>query len=134
MVLYGERFDRRIKQWKEMILLTNLPASEAGDHAGPYAFLELADLYRSRWDIELFFRFLQSRLSYGHLLYRNENGITVMIYVTLIAALLLIWYKARTSIDRGWRSVQFWLEHDLHTWTVQALFDALSPPKQTNSL
>src|SRR5207302_2511392 len=121
VVVRGLRFDTRAGAWKEMTLLTNLPVSEEGALAGPYTFLELAELYRSRWDIEIFFRFLKTRLGFRHLTSRTENGITVMIYVTLIAALLLIWYKRKSGIDRGWRSVQFWLAENLRAWTTEAL-------------
>ena len=70
-----------------------------------------------RWDIELFFKFIKQHLSFDHLISRNENGIRIMLHMSLIAALLLIWYQRRTGIDRGWRSVKFWFADDLTAWT-----------------
>ncbi len=54
---------------------------------------QIADLYRQRWDIEPFFKFLKQHLNVTHLVARNKNGIRVMIYMTLILALLIIVYK-----------------------------------------
>lgn len=54
---------------------------------------EIADYYRKRWDIEVFFRFLKQELNLSHLVSLNKNGIEVMIYMTMIAAMLLLIYK-----------------------------------------
>jgi hypothetical protein len=121
VVLVGERYDARTKQWQPLVLLTNLPLSEDGKRAGPYSFLEVANLYRLRWRIETLFKFLKQHLSYDHLTSRSENGIQVMIRMALIAAVLLIWYRERTGIDRGWRSVKFWFAEDAREWTAHLL-------------
>jgi hypothetical protein len=126
VVVHTLRFDTRKRSWVPFTLLTNLPVSADGRSAGPYSFDEIGDVYRSRWDIEIFFRFLKSRLGYRHLTSRTANGIAVMIYTTVIAALTLIWYKRKTGINRGWRSVQFWLAEDLRDWTIQVLVDAFA--------
>jgi hypothetical protein len=94
LVLHAERWDTRTQRWKPLVLLTNLPLTgEKQDQAGPYSFGELLELYRRRWEIELFFKFVKQHLSYDHLTSRNANGITVMIWMALIAAVLLIWYR-----------------------------------------
>lgn len=121
IVLYGERYDQRSRKWTPLVLMTNLPLSEDGQRAGPYPFAELAELYRLRWQIEIFFRFLKQYLGYEHLVSRSENGIRVMIWMSLIAALLLVWYRQRTGIDRGWRSVKFWLAEEAREWTRSLL-------------
>ncbi len=71
--------------------------------------------------VETLFKFLRQHLGYGHLTSRSENGIRVMISMSLIAALLLLWYKRETGLDRGWRSVKFWFAEDVRQWTEQAL-------------
>jgi hypothetical protein len=125
LVLSCERWDVRSQRWQPWVLLTNLPLAAAGDseapRAGPFTFHELTELYRCRWDIETFFKFLKQQLSYAHLTSRSENGITVMIWMALITALLQIWYKGVTQIDRGWRSVKFWFAEDVRAWTQQRL-------------
>ena len=59
---------------------------------------EIADYYRKRWDIEVFFRFLKQELNLSHLVSLNKNGIEVMIYMTMIAAMLLLIYKKANNI------------------------------------
>jgi hypothetical protein len=46
-------------------------------------------LYRCRWIIELFFRWLKVTASMEHLLSHNANGITVQFYVGVIAVMLM---------------------------------------------
>ena len=45
---------------------------------------EVAEIYRRRWDIEVFFRFLKQELSFSHFLSVNENSMQVILYMTLI--------------------------------------------------
>ncbi|ANE51007.1 IS4 family transposase [Flavisolibacter tropicus] len=71
-------------------LITNLMEEN------PYT---LAEWYRRRWDIEVFFRFIKQHLSAAHLVSRTENGIQVMIYMTLIVAALVIAYKKLNHIS-----------------------------------
>lgn len=59
---------------------------------------DIAEYYRKRWDIEVFFRFLKQELHVSHLVSLNKNGIEVMIYMTLITAMLLLIYKKANSI------------------------------------
>ena len=59
---------------------------------------EIADAYRRRWDIEVFFRFLKQELNTSHLVSLNKNGMEVMIYMTLIVAMLILLYKKANNI------------------------------------
>jgi len=54
---------------------------------------EIADIYKQRWDIEVFFRFIKQELNASHFLSVSDNGIKVMLYMTLIASMLLLLYK-----------------------------------------
>lgn len=49
----------------------------------------IADLYRSRWQIELFFRWLKINAHFSHLTSHSRNGITLSFYVATIAAMLM---------------------------------------------
>jgi DDE family transposase len=121
LVFHGQRWDQRSQAWKPWVLLTNLPLSPSGEQAGGFTFAEVPELYRRRWEIETFFKFLKQHLSYAHLTSRNENGIRVLIWMALITAVLLFWYKRQTQIDRGWRSVKFWFAEEVRTWTRHLL-------------
>jgi hypothetical protein len=59
---------------------------------------EVAQAYRRRWDIEVFFRFIKQELNVSHLVSLNKNGIEVMLYMTLIVAMLILIYKHGNKI------------------------------------
>lgn len=61
-------------------LITNL-------HEVPAATIGL--LYRQRWQIELFFRWLKSIAHFTHLINRTRAGLLTELYVTLIGVLLM---------------------------------------------
>jgi len=50
---------------------------------------EIADLYKRRWAIELFFRWVKQTLRISHFLGTSENAVRVQIVIALIAFLLL---------------------------------------------
>jgi hypothetical protein len=54
---------------------------------------DVALAYRRRWDIEVFFRFLKQELNVSHLVSLNRNGVQVMLYMTLIVAMMVLMYK-----------------------------------------
>jgi IS4 transposase len=60
--------------------------------------LQIAQIYKKRWDIEVFFRFIKQELNFNHLIALNKNGIEVMLYMTLIVAMLLLMYKKVNKI------------------------------------
>lgn len=59
---------------------------------------EIANLYKRRWDIEVFFKFIKQNLGYKHFLSHNLNGMKVYIYMILITALLFLLYKKTTKL------------------------------------
>ena len=50
---------------------------------------EIADLYKRRWAIELFFRWVKQTLKIAHFLGTSENAVRIQITIALIAFLLL---------------------------------------------
>jgi IS4 transposase len=50
---------------------------------------EIADLYKRRWAIELFFRWVKQTLKIGHFFGASENAVRVQITIALIAFVLL---------------------------------------------
>ena len=50
---------------------------------------EIADLYRRRWRIELFFRLIKQTLRITKFVGRSENAVRIQIAVALIAYLLM---------------------------------------------
>lgn len=71
---------------------------------------EITDAYRRRWDIEVFFRFIKQELNTSHLISLNKNGIEVMLYMTLITAMLVLIYKRANNIGYKTAKRQFSME------------------------
>jgi len=53
---------------------------------------DVAQIYRYRWEIESFFKWLKSCLKINHFITYSENGVYAQIYITLILNLLLAIY------------------------------------------
>ena len=67
-------------QTKRLRLITNLVEVPAAT---------LAQLYRHRWQIELFFRWLKCFGNFGHLISHTREGVLAHFYVTVIGLLLM---------------------------------------------
>lgn len=76
------------KYQDEMLLITNDFESDA---------ITIANEYKIRWSIEVFFKFLKQNLSFSHLISVNLNGVKVMLYMTLIMALLVKLFELETK-------------------------------------
>jgi hypothetical protein len=61
----------------------------------------IADLYKRRWAIELFFRWVKQVLKIRHFLGASENAVRIQIAVALIAFLLLRLAQAAQTIVRS---------------------------------
>lgn len=59
---------------------------------------EIAELYKRRWAIELFFRWVKQVLDIKHFLGRSENAVRIQIAVALIVFLLLRFAQATQKI------------------------------------
>jgi putative transposase len=66
----------------EYRILTNLPHTVSNE--------EVAGIYRQRWQIELFWKFLKMHLKLDHLMSKSPNGITIQLYSCLIGYLILL--------------------------------------------
>lgn len=92
----------RVQTPKEVLLLaTNLKPEEL-------AAAEVALLYKERWRIELFFRWLKCILGCRHWLAESAPGAALQIYLALIAALLLQLYTGERPNRRLMELLQFY--------------------------
>jgi hypothetical protein len=88
---------------KEVLrLVTNLGPEElsAGD---------VARLYKQRWQVELFFRWVKCILGCRHWLAESPGGVAIEIYLALIAALLLQLYSGQAPNRRMMELIQLYL-------------------------
>jgi hypothetical protein len=65
--------------------------------------------YRYRWTVELFFRWLKCILGCRHLICQSQNGVTIQVYVALIASLLIAVNTGCKPTKRTLEMIQFYL-------------------------
>jgi hypothetical protein len=116
---------RRIVVWdsehdREFVFLTN---------NFDFAASTIANIYRQRWQIEIFFKTLKQNLKIKTFVGTSENAVQIQIWTALIALLLLKWLhflsKARWSLSNlasllrlnlfTYRSLLEWLNDPLNT-------------------
>ena len=67
-----------------------------------------------RQEIEVFFKFIKQHLNFSHLLNRSENGIKIVMYITMIVSILLEHYKTINNI-KGYKIAKKKFAQDLET-------------------
>jgi hypothetical protein len=58
----------------------------------------IAQIYRMRWQIEVFFRFIKQEMNLTHFVSNDVNAIKIMLYSILIVAMLILVYKKQNDI------------------------------------
>jgi hypothetical protein len=81
--------------------------------------------YRHRWAIELFFRWFKCILGCKHLLSTDPNGITIQLYVGLIASLLISLWTGKKPTKRTLEMLQFYFSGWATEEELQAHIDKL---------
>jgi IS4 transposase len=71
----------------------------------------IALMYRRRWDIEVFFRFLKQDVNFSRFISLNDNGIQVILYMTLIVAMLIMVYSKENEL--GFKTAKRRMEIEL---------------------
>ncbi len=90
----------------------------------------IAQIYRSRWDIEVLFRFMKQEMNLTHFVCNDLNAIQVMLYFTLIAAMLVLIYKKKNNIGSyKLAKIQFFKE-----LLYSILLDTIETPQGVESL
>jgi hypothetical protein len=87
---------------KLMRLVTNIPPEEMSAR-------DVQVLYRRRWQIECFFRWLKCLMGVRHWLAESQVGATVQLYLALIAGLMLQQVLGRRPNKRIWERLQLYL-------------------------
>jgi putative transposase len=102
----------------------------------PYVFLTnhfklaaktIADIYKERWQIEIFFRFIKQNLKIKAFIGNSENAVLTQIYAALIVYLLLCYLKFLCNLSITLQNCIRILQLNLfRTCTLQELFE---PPE-----
>jgi hypothetical protein len=90
---------------------------------------EIADLYKLRWQIELFFRLLKQTLKITHFIGRSENAVRIQIAVALIAFVLLHILQKMNKVKHGFLELVRLVRANLmHRKEVTRLRQCQPPP------
>jgi IS4 transposase len=88
---------------------------------------DVALLYKQRWQIELFFRWIKCVLGCRHWLAESPQGAAIQLYLALIAAMLLQLYTGQRPNRRMMELIQFYL---LGVATLEELWEGLEKQRQ----
>lgn len=97
---------------------------------------EIADLYKTRWQIELFFRWVKQNLKIKHFLGVTENAVRIQIAVAMIGYLILRLAQATQKIVRSPQMfIRLVRANLMHRRSIDNLLKpALPPPPNPNQL
>jgi hypothetical protein len=69
----------------------------------------VAALYLLRWTIELYFRMIKQLLGCRHLLSYKSNGVTIQLYLAIIACIMILSITGKTPSKRTFEMICFYL-------------------------
>jgi len=97
---YPEKL-RRVRYWDQenqrfLVFLTNHPALPA---------LTVADLYRSRWKVELFFRWIKQHLRIKAFYGTSDNAVKTQVWIAISVYVLIAIIKKQASLQHSLHSI-----------------------------
>jgi len=88
----------------------------------------IADIYKQRWQVELFFKWIKQNLKIKAFLGNTENAVMTQIMAALCTYLLLAYLKFQSKISKSLQQILRLLQ--LNLFTRRSLLDLLQPPDQ----
>jgi hypothetical protein len=107
---------------------------ETGKH---YAFITnqfswsaktIADIYKQRWQVELFFKWIKQNLKIKAFLGSSENAVMTQLMAALCVYLLLAYLKFQSKVSKSLQQIARLLQ--LNLFARRSLLDLLQPPDQ----
>jgi hypothetical protein len=129
---YPERL-RRVAVWDEK----NQQTIELITNNFRWAAQTIGDLYKSRWEIEIFFRDIKQLLHIKTFIGTSKNAVMIQIWTALITILLLKAMKATAKF--GWHlsnlvafiRLNIFVKIELQKWLDKPFEDHEKPPKKS---
>lgn len=87
----------------------------------------ISDLYKERWEIELFFKWIKQHLRIKKFLGTSMNAVKIQIAVALIFYLLLAFFKHNQSSKLSMHQLLIWCRHNFRLETDY--YNLLKPPE-----
>ena len=100
----------------------------------------IADIYKARWQIELFFKWIKQNLKIKSFLGTSRNAVMTQIWIAICVYLLLAYLKFASQIDKSFQQILRLLQlnlfdrRDLRCLLVGDPPESLIPPLQTRLL
>ena len=114
---------KRPEMKEAVILVTSEPFSQLGT-------LEVTELYRQRWKVEMFFRWLKCLVPCRHWFAESREGVLIQIYLCLIKALLL---AERTGSKPNKRMMELLQWHQMGALSDEQLAELLAAEEATRA-
>ena len=106
--LYIEKLRRivvkREDNKKSLVIVTNLLNASAES---------ISDLYKARWQIELFFKWIKQHLRVKEYLGRSENAVKVQLATAIITYILIGLFKRLFKNNETLQKTLVWVKHNL---------------------
>lgn len=94
---------------------------------------EIADLYRKRWQIELFFKWIKQNLKIKKFLGRSANALKIQVITALIAFLLIKYFQNILPFKKSMQTCARLIQSNLmHRKDLFELFD--DPPDKSKNI
>lgn len=101
-----------------IVLVTNLLDTPA---------VIISELYKERWEIELFFKWVKQNLRIKKFLGKSENAVKTQIAIALILYLLMALFNIYESNKRSMHQLLIWIRHN---WgLMKTHYRLLKPPE-----
>lgn len=95
---------------------------------------EIAGLYKQRWQVELFFKWIKQNLKIRHFLGTSENAVRIQIFIALIAYTLLRMAQAtQTSVKQPLAFARLVRLNLMHRRSIDNLKSPFDPPPKDNA-
>jgi len=112
---------------EEITLVTNKAPEELSAEL-------IARIYRYRWQIELFFKWLKSILGCRHWFAESPEGVAIQIYTALIGALLLSRYCGKKPSKRQMELLQLYFLGYASLEELESMLPLLGPKNEDQSV
>jgi len=93
---------------------------------------EISEMYRSRWAIETFFKWMKQHLQIKHLYGTSEEAVTNQVWIALIAFCLLTLVKLETRVEHSLLQLTRWLTKLLWQPCSQWIMQLKKKPSRTS--
>ena len=86
----------------------------------------IADIYKQRWQVELFFKWLKQNLKIKSFLGNSENAVKTQVFAALCIYLILAFIKFRSSVEKTFQQIFRLIQVNL--FAKRSLVELLEPP------